>query len=116
MNICGTNKVDEWNELPAIQSSVDSSQYIEVPCVTSLPREDQAILEFRLDKSDTAVDLGSMLMHLQIQVLRSDGNPLEEGDRVGGTNLLAYTLFASVEAFISDQRISQASTQYPWMC
>ena len=114
MNICGVNKVDEWNELPPIQSSVDSSQYVEVPCVTSLPREDQASLEFRLDKSDTAVDIGSMLMYTTLQVLKGDGEKL--GEDVAAVNLMAYSMFESVEVFISDQRVNQASSNYPWMC
>jgi hypothetical protein len=113
---CGINKVDEWNALPPKQSSVDFSQFVEVPCVTSLPREDQASLEFRLDKSDTAIDLGSMLMHIQLQVLKADAKHLGEKDKVGGTNLLAYSLFESVETYISDQRVSQSTSQYPWMC
>ena len=116
MNICGVNKVDEWNELPPIQTSVDSSQYVEVPCVTSLPREDQASLEFRLDKSDTAVDIGSMLMYTTLQVLKGDGSKLVDTDQVAAVNLMAYSMFESVEVFISDQRVNQASSKYPWMC
>ena len=110
------NKVDEWNEFPPVQSSVDSSQYVEVPSVTSLPREDQASLEFRLDKSDTAGDIGSMLMYTTLQVLKRDGSKLIETDQVATVNLMACSMFESVEVFISDQTVNQASSNYPWMC
>jgi hypothetical protein len=73
-------------------------------------------LEFRIDKSDTAIDLGSMLMHIRLKVLKSDGKKLADNDMVAGTNLLAYSIFDSVEVYISDQRVNQASSQYPWLC
>ena len=139
---CGVNKVDEWNLLAPVQSSVYSSQYVEIPCYTSLPRDDQAALEFRLDKTDTAIDPSSMLLHMHVQIMDENGKPLPEptaeellkmlaklkeeqkkdktatlkDDRPAGVNLLTYSLFSSVEVFVSDQKINQGSSYYPWMC
>ena len=140
---CGVNKVDEWNLLAPVQSSVNSSQYVEIPCYTSLPRDDQASLEFRLDKTDTAIDPSSMLLHMHVQIVDENGKPIPDQtaeellkaeakwkeelkknknarmeDRPGpaGVNLLTYSLFSSVEVFISDQKINQGSSYYPWMC
>jgi len=136
---CGINKVDEWNQLLPIQSSVHSSQYVEVPCYTSLPREDNAALEFRLDKTDTALDPSSLLLCLKMQVVGADGKPVpgptkEElkkykealekdplnakmpGNQPGWINQIAYSMFSSVEVFISDQKINPGSSYYPFMC
>ena len=140
---CGVNKVDEWNLLAPVQSSVYSSQYVEIPCYTSLPRDDQAALEFRLDKTDTAIDPSSMLLHMHVQIMDENGKPfpkpteeerkklekkylealkknksakMEGEPPVAGVNLLAYSLFSSVEVFVSDQKINQGSSYYPWMC
>ena len=77
-NTCGVNKVDEWNLLAPVQSSVYSSQYVEIPCYTSLPRDDQAALEFRLDKTDTAIDPSSMLLHMHVQIMDENGKRFPE--------------------------------------
>ena len=143
MNICGVNKIDEWNVLAPIQNSVHSSQYVEIPCYTSLPRDDQAALEFRLDKTDTALDPSSMLLQMNVQIVDGNGKPFPEPTTeeiiklqkkyqeelkknknakfadprpAAGVNLLAYSIFNSVDVFISDQKINQGSSYYPWMC
>ena len=140
---CGVNKVDEWNLLAPVQSSVYNSQYVEIPCYTSLPRDDQASLEFRLDKTDTAIDPSSMLLHMHVQIVDENGKPfveptpeelkkflakfkeaqkkdknatMEDTRPAAGVNLLAYSLFSSVDVFVSDQKINQGSSYYPWMC
>jgi hypothetical protein len=72
-----------------------------------------------MDKTDTAIDPTSMFMHLKLQILDKDGKEIKQKKDevlVGGTNLLAYSLFSSVEVFISDQKINPGSTYYPWMC
>jgi len=143
MNTCGINKVDELGLLPPVQESVESSQYVEVPCLTSLPRDDQSSLEFRIDKSDGALDLSSMYLHIRGQILDKDGKAINkeivdevlkllekktktEADKaeikklekslahVAPTNMFSCSLFSDVEVLISDQRVGQG-THYPWM-
>ena len=137
---CGINKVDEWNQLFPIQSSVHSSQYVEIPCYTSLPRDDNAALEFRLDKTDTALDPSSLLLLLKMQVVGADGKPVPgptdaeldkyareidtnpkakletKSNQPGWVNQIAYSMFSSVDVFISDQKVNTGSSYYPWMC
>jgi hypothetical protein len=114
---CGINKVDEWNEALPIQTSVESSQYVEIPCYTSLPRDDQSSLEFRIDKSDTALDLTTMYLHVQSRINDSNGKSYADATEmpiVAPVNLFGYAMFSSVELYISDQRVGSGS-HYPWM-
>jgi len=51
-NTCGINKVDSLGSQLPTQGSVDYSQYLELPCFTSLPRDDLTPLEFKIEKTD----------------------------------------------------------------
>jgi hypothetical protein len=98
--------------LPGVQKSFASCQLVEIPCFTSLPRDDLTPLDFRVDKTDHCIDPTNMYLYLRCSILKSKG---DEEVMVYPANNLAYTMWQNVEMFISDQKITLDQTLYPWM-
>jgi hypothetical protein len=112
---CGINKVDQLGEPLPKQQSVEFSQYVEVPCYTSLPRFDPTGLDFRLEKTDLALDLSSIHIQLSISITNHDGEKLPFSTIVAPINQIAYSMFSSVDLYISDQRVTINQINYPYI-
>lgn len=98
------------DNLPTVQTVVDSSQLVEIPCFTSLPRKDLTPLDFRIDRTDWAVDPTQVYLYLKCKVVDAEG-----ADMPSCANNLAYSMWQNVEMYINDQKITQDQNMYPWM-
>ena len=110
---CASSALD-FNTLPYLQSAVESSQIVEHSCLTVLPNSDENILEFRIDKTDSYTDLDRTWLYMQVQVLNKDGTNLEGTDACTVINNIGYSLFSSVDVFISNTRVTKDESYYPW--
>jgi len=99
--------------LPPTQNFVTASQLVEIPCLTSLPRQDSSPIEFRVDKTDLHLDPTNVFLHLKCQFV--DLEPATTPEQIFPTNNLAYSMFSNVEMSINDQKITQDSNLYPWL-
>ena len=99
--------------IPPTQTIIETSQLVEVPCFTSLPREDLTPLDFRIDKSDLCIDPTNLYLHLQCEVVKV--TPPDEAVDIYPANNLGYALFQNVEVYINDQKITQDQILYPWL-
>ena len=99
--------------LPPTQKYIISSQLVEVPCITSLPRQDTSPLEFRIDKTDIHIDPSNVYLHMKCEFV--DLDPQDPAVEVFPANNLAYSMFSNVEMSINDQKITQDHSLYPWL-
>ena len=111
--ICGINKVDDLGQPIPTQGSVDFTQYSEVPCLTALPRSDMVPLEFGIPASDAAIDLRDIHLEIGFKVVKADGSNINE--YVAPVNQILYSMFRSVDFFISNQRISLNQLGFPFI-
>ena len=79
-----------FNQLPLIQSAVETSQYVEYSCHSALPKEDQSALEFKIDKTDCYTDLSRAYLYCQVQILNKDGSELAGTDVCTYINNIGY--------------------------
>jgi hypothetical protein len=110
---CASSALD-FSTLPYLQSAVENSQIVEHSCLTVLPSSDENFLEFRIDKTDSYTDLDRTWLYVQVQVLNKDGTNLEGTDSCTVINNIGYSLFSSVDVFISNTRVTKSETFYPW--
>lgn len=96
--------------VPESKSIAASSQLIEVPCFTTLPRSDTTPLDFRVDKSDLHIDPANVFLYIKA-VFEKDDATVE----VYPANNLAYSMWQNVEMYLSDQKITMDQTLYPWL-
>ena len=101
--------------LPPTQTLVETSQLIEVPCFTSLPRDDQTPLDFRIEKSDLCIDPTNIYLYLKCKIMQTSPAPTEEKVDVYPANNIGYAMFQNVETLINDQKITQDHVLYPWL-
>lgn len=112
---CSISEIDASSLLP-IQKSIVSNQFVEIPCLTTLPRDDETPLEFRIEKTDGLIDLTASYLRVTVQILKADGSKMGKGDEGAPINLFAYTMFSNVLLSISDQPVSLMNNQYGYMC
>ena len=88
--------------LPPTQVAVNSSQMVEVPCVTSLPRSDMTGLDFRIDKSDLLLDPTNVYLYVKCRIDKIE--PVDEAVDVFPSNILSYSMWENVQVYIQDQK------------
>ena len=98
-----------------MQSLIRSSQLVEIPCFTSLPREDLTPLDFRIEKSDSCIDPTHIYLYMRCQIIQTAPATTEETIEFSPVNNLGYSIFQSVDTFINDQKITQDHVLYPWL-
>ena len=99
--------------LPSMQSMIETNQLIEVPCFTSLPREDSTPLDFRIDRSDLCIDPTNAYLYVRCKITKTAS--ADEEVVVYPTNNLGYSMFQSVDMYINDQKITHDQVLYPWL-
>jgi len=99
--------------LPPQQTIVQSSQLVEVPCFTSLPRDDLTPLDFRIERSDPCIDPTNVYLYVRCKIVKTA--PADEAVDVYPANNLGYAMFQSVDLFINDQKVTQDNVLYPWL-
>lgn len=110
---CASSALD-FDQLPFIQSAIAESQINEYSCFTPLPKDEETTLEFRLDKTDYYTDLSRTILYLKLQILYKDGSAVAPEDLCSVVNNIGYSIFDSVDLFISDQKVTKSETHYAW--
>ena len=118
-----TSNLDFTSQVP-VQTAIEDTQYVEYPCFTALPKDDETPLEFRIDKSDAFVDINNTYLQIQIQILKADGSEMKTKidakgnitsvDLVAPVNNIGYALFDNVDLFISERKVTETDNTYPW--
>lgn len=113
MASCITENLNYSNTRPT-QSAIQEVQWSKHPCLTSLDGTDSP-LEFRIDKTNSFVDLNQTYLQVSFSILKADGKQLADKDVVSTANIMGYSMFSSVDLYIQDQKVTQDQGMYPWM-
>ena len=100
--------------VPPTQNCIADSHVVEHQPTASL--DSGGPIEFFIPGSgDDYIDLANTMLHLQVKVTRSDGNPLDAGDPVGPVNNFLHSLFSHIDLSLNDTLVtSSASNSYPY--
>lgn len=110
---CGTKSLS-YSSVPPTQSVLSGTQWMQYPCLTSVGSPG-APLEFRIDRTNSFVDISQLYLNVSVSVKKQNGEKLGEKDIVSTANLFGYSMFSSAEVFIQDQKVTQDQGLYPWM-
>jgi hypothetical protein len=111
--LCSTSNLD-YDRIPPIQGVIEEMQYIEYPCLTNSLLDPGVPLEFRIDKSNTATDLGGIYLNFSASVVNADGTSLADDAVISTVNNFGYSLFSGVDVYIQDQKVSTSQGYYPF--
>ena len=60
------------------------------------------------------MDLANTQLYVKAQILRQNGNPLQDADDVGPVNLFLHSLFSEVDISLNDTQITSSNNTYPY--
>lgn len=87
--------------------------YVEYRPVNQLA--DDSPLEFNIPAASLHyIDLKRTRFHVKLQLLKPDGNPVNEDDPVGLVNLPLSSLFSQVDLQLQQQSVSYLGNNYPY--
>lgn len=110
---CSTKNLDFANSKPT-QSVFQSTQWMRFPCLTTLGSSGSP-LEFRVDRTNSFIDISQMYLLTTVSVVLKDGKKLPAKELVSTANNFGYSMFNAVELYIQDQKITQDQGLYPWI-
>lgn len=110
---CSTSQLDFQNKT-FVQDVIESTQLVDYPCFTSLPRDDETPLEFRLDKTDAFVDLNNCFLRMTLQLTDDKGAGVPSTTLIAPINNIAYSMFDSIDVYINDRKLNENHTHYTW--
>ena len=86
---CAKSELDLFT-VPPTQLSIDKHNNVEYRLTTTLTGNGP--LEFQIDGYDNFTDLSETYLYVEVQIVNSDGKPLEEGDIVAPSNHFLHSL------------------------
>lgn len=102
--ICMKSELDLFTQTP-LQLSIDSSNFIEIFPVTSL--SDKSPIEFFVaGNGEHYLDLSHSILHLQVKILKNNGNAIIDTDSVAPCNYILNTMFSELSLFLNDKQIT----------
>ena len=94
----------ELFSLPPTQVAVSGAYMQEIRPISTLTSDDSPC-EFRVATSNSLdyLDLKNSLLYAKVKIVKSDGKPLEVGDKVGPVNLFLQSLFSTTEVTLQNK-------------
>lgn len=111
---CSVGRLD-YNSVPPIQNAIEECHYVEYPCLTASSQDSHVPLEFRINGTNEFVDLSQVYLRYKVQVLKADGSSLAKNAVISTVNNFGYALFAGIDVFIEDEKISCNPGYYPFV-
>ena len=109
---CTKSELDLFT-VPPMQLSIDKDVTVEYRPTTPLAGNGPS--EFQIDGSDDFTDLSQKYLYVNVQILNSDGKPLEENDVVAPANLFLHFLFSKVEVKLHGRQVCSMNNYiYPY--
>ena len=109
---CASSELDLFS-VPATQTSVENGAYVEYRPVSTVT--DGAPIEFDIASSgDDYIDFSNSLLHVKVQIVRSNGSKLADTDPVGPVNNFLHALFSQLDVTLNGVLISSSTNTYPY--
>jgi hypothetical protein len=110
---CLKSELDLFSVLPT-QTSIESSNYIDYHPIASLTNDTSPIEFYVGGSGQDYIDLSATQLYVRAEIVRPNGQPIEDASEVGPINLFLHSLFADVEIKLNDVAISNSSSTYPY--
>lgn len=96
----------------AVQLAIDGSSFAEIHPLSSIT--ESGPLEFYITNNALCyLDLSHSIIHLQVKIVKKNGQDLEAADDVAPVNFFLNTLFSECSVFLNDKQIaSQINYSY----
>ena len=109
---CTVSQLDLF-KVPGTQTAVEASIYSECQPVNTI--SENTPIEFNLvGTGDEYIDINSTILFLRAQLLKGDGDPIDDTDQVGPVNLFMHSLFSQVDIKLNETLISDTNNTYPY--
>ena len=108
---CALSELDLHAVAPT-QTSILKSTFLGLESRNSLG--DGSNINFTIGKSQEYTDLNENYLHLECEVLKPNGDPLDANDVVAPVNNLAHSLFKDVQVSIGGFKVSGNTETYPY--
>lgn len=98
---------------PEIEIATQKREWITVRPINQLT--EGAAIEFNVPgTSMTYIDLGNLLLHLKLKIVKADGTNIDDTDKVGLTNNALHSVFSQVDVNIQQQPTSEVGSNYAY--
>ena len=109
---CVKSELDIFS-VPPTQTSIESGCYVEYNPISAIA--DAAPIEFVVSGGgQDYIDLANTQLYARVQILRGNGNPIDNTDDVGPINLLLHSLFSEIEIKMNDTLVSSSNNTYAY--
>ena len=109
---CAKSELDLFT-VPPTQLCIDRN--VTVKYRPTIPLTGNGLIEFQIDGSDDFTDLSQTYLYLKVQIITSDGKPLQESDVVAPANLFLHSLFSKIEVKLNGCQVcSMNNYVYPY--
>ena len=109
---CAKSELDLFI-VPPTQTAIEKGYYAQYFPVANIDGEGP--LEFNISgNGDEYMDLGSSYLHVKVKILKGDGKPLVEADKVAPINLFLQSIFSQVDVSLNERIISSSTNTYPY--
>ena len=109
---CAKSELDLFTS-PMTQTAIENGVWTEYNPVSAI--NDGAPIEFFVGGSGTDyIDLANTQLFVRAQLLRGDGTPIDNTNRVAPVNLFLHSLFGEVDLKLNDSLVSSANNMYAY--
>jgi hypothetical protein len=111
---CGCSKSElDLFSVPPTQTSIENGVLVEYHPISSLT--DGAPIEFDVSSSgDDYIDFVNSHLYVRAQIMRANGNNLEDADKSGPISNILHSLFTQVDVILNGTLITNSTNAYPY--
>ena len=100
-------------QLPPINTAMQNVEWIEYRPVSQITPG--SAIEFNIPGTSTSyLDLKRSRLHIKVQIVNSDGRPIDLTSKAALVNLPLHTLWSQVDLSLQQQVLSSLGTNYPY--
>ena len=100
-------------QLPPINTAIQNVEWIEYRPVSQITPG--SAIEFNIPGTSTSyLDLKRSRLHIKVQIVNSDGRPIDLTSKAALVNLPLHSLWSQVDLSLQQQVVSSLGTNYPY--
>jgi hypothetical protein len=109
---CSKSELDLFS-VPPTQTSIESATFVEYHPVSSL--SDGAPIEFDISSSgEDYIDFNDSQLHVRVKIVKADGSPTADDEKVGPVNNLLHSLFTQVDVSLNGTLVTDSTNTYAY--
>ena len=110
--ICASSELDIFAK-PPVQTSILSSKWVDyIPSVNYEKGKSPITIEIPATKGEY-VDLSNIFIYLEVSIINTNNQFINNNDEIGPINYLLNTLFKKCEIFLNNKKVSM-DLEYPY--